>query len=73
MVDLVIGPEFTTLATPEQVAAALVPGRRGQLLLAAPVPLRPSATTASRSTNGAATDGAAAIAIGSANSIPAGR
>ena len=54
MVDVVIGPDFKTLATPDEVAAALAAGegrRRRLLTLSSRVQLRPAGRrTARRST-----------------------
>ena len=69
-VDVVVGPEFTTLATAEEVAAALAPAESAPPTAACLHPSAGVCSSASRSRNGAAIDGAAATAIGSANGLP---
>ena len=69
-VDVVIGPEFTTLATPEEIAAALAPAESARHRLLTPAPAQPACSSARSSRKGPAIDGAAATAIGSPNGRP---
>ena len=76
-VDVVIGPEFNDAGHARRRSpAALAPAKDAASRLltdrlpAAAVLGQGSCSSASRSTNGAAIDGAAAIAIGSANGLP---